>query len=588
MARGPDKTKTAGGQIAGRLTEFGSMPFVGPARARNVNRSVQRFFTNRVSGPIERGLKKARVHKAFGKAVEVGMTPIPKTPKLVLPVLDKAQRKDFGARAGEKFVKTVAENPETALIPRPDHSKLYLAGKQVMRRVLGAEDLLHGEGMAKGAGDLTRVLMNPTVRKALAATATAIYLKHLFDKSQDEYNEGFRTGPPMEQPYSYPVGLAKKAEVETHDHIDDVRKVLQPGVMLYTKPRKIDGLKLKAFYALNSAVQRSPYTHVGMYVGDDKVVDAALWKSPRTGSGSTKVHLLPLSRVVDRYDFKVLRVDASRAQRARAVDYAKDQVGKDFNTHGMIRSVLPFREKATSKNRSQAEGKEEFFCSELVANAYADVNIASKKALEHVVPRDIERSKKVKTVAHFEKAASLDGARVHQQRSRRAATGVRPLSKTAAVSPYQQRTQHTCSAACLKAVLGHYGFEADEHDLAGFIGVRQKGGAETTQIADAARRLGLDCFEYSFDSLEQAKWLLDQDIPIIADIQSFNHPGSGHYVVITAIDDQGVHLMDPNTPGNERVIPHEEMEQRWWDRAMKPPHDLMPKWGVIVLPPENV
>ncbi len=162
----------------------------------------------------------------------------------------------------------------------------------------------------------------------------------------------------------------------------------------------------------------------------------------------------------------------------------------------------------------------------------------------------------------------------------------RGFDKLAKVSPYQQETQHTCSAACLKTVLEHYGASLDEHSVSKAIGVRQRGGAETDQIARAARDLGFESFEYSFDSIAQARVLTDQDIPIIADIQSFNHPGSGHYVVIHSIDDEAVHLMDPNTPGNERVISHEEMEERWWDRAMRPPHKEMPKWGVIVLPKE--
>jgi len=161
------------------------------------------------------------------------------------------------------------------------------------------------------------------------------------------------------------------------------------------------------------------------------------------------------------------------------------------------------------------------------------------------------------------------------------------LTKKAQVEPYQQKTQHTCSAACLVAVLGHYGFDADEHDVSGMIGVRQKGGAETNQIAETARRLGLESFEYSFNSLHQASVLTKQGIPIIADIQSFKHPGKGHYVVITDIDEKGVHLMDPNVDGNVRLISHEEMDERWWDRAMQPPHKMMPKWGVVVLPPER-
>lgn len=160
------------------------------------------------------------------------------------------------------------------------------------------------------------------------------------------------------------------------------------------------------------------------------------------------------------------------------------------------------------------------------------------------------------------------------------------LEKLAKVSPYQQKTQWTCSAACLKAVLEHWGARFPELVLIDSIGARKGRGAECDQIADAARKLGFLSFEYSFDSLDQAKILLDQNIPIICDIQSFNNPGKGHYVVMISIDNE-VELMDPNTPGNHRTISREEMDERWWDRAMAPPHKLMPKWGIVIIPPED-
>ena len=163
-----------------------------------------------------------------------------------------------------------------------------------------------------------------------------------------------------------------------------------------------------------------------------------------------------------------------------------------------------------------------------------------------------------------------------------------PLSgiKIAEVRPYQQQTQWTCSAACLKAVLAHYGLRVTELAAIVAVGARPNKGAECNQIAEAARKFGFMSFEYSFESIAQAKVLLDQDIPIICDIQSFNHPGKGHYVVMTAADGKHVQLMDPNTPGNLRVISAAEMTARWWDRAMKAPHELMPKWGIIILPKE--
>ncbi len=161
------------------------------------------------------------------------------------------------------------------------------------------------------------------------------------------------------------------------------------------------------------------------------------------------------------------------------------------------------------------------------------------------------------------------------------------FEKTAQLLPYQQSTQWSCSAACLKAVLAHYGEELPEIEAVGAIGARRGRGAEVTEISEAARKLGYEAFDYSFDSMEQAKALLDADMPIICDIQSFNYPGKGHYVVMVSADDQTVNLMDPNTPGNWRTISRQEMDERWWDHRMEPPHDVVAKWGIVVLPKEE-
>lgn len=155
--------------------------------------------------------------------------------------------------------------------------------------------------------------------------------------------------------------------------------------------------------------------------------------------------------------------------------------------------------------------------------------------------------------------------------------------KIARVLPYQQKTQYSCSAACLKAVLEHWGADRyAEHEIMRAVGVSDRGGAEVDQITRGAKELGFDAYDKCFSSLDEARELTDRDIPIIADFQSFNNPGKGHYVVITSIDDDVVHLMDPNTDGNQRVITRAECEKRWWDRTMAPPHKLMPRWGVVV------
>lgn len=159
------------------------------------------------------------------------------------------------------------------------------------------------------------------------------------------------------------------------------------------------------------------------------------------------------------------------------------------------------------------------------------------------------------------------------------------LMKIAAVTPYQQGTDWSCSAACLKAVLAGYGTEISEQEAIEAIGTRQGRGAEVDEVAAGARNIGFEAFDYAFDSLEQAQIVLDRGIPIICDFQSFNHPGKGHYVVLTKIDDAGAHIMDPNTPGNQRLLTPDHLDARWWDRTMAPPHRLVQRWGVIVLPP---
>lgn len=152
---------------------------------------------------------------------------------------------------------------------------------------------------------------------------------------------------------------------------------------------------------------------------------------------------------------------------------------------------------------------------------------------------------------------------------------------SATVDPYQQETQWSCSAACLKAVLNYYDYKITEKECIKEIGTRPKHGAETTDIVNAAKKLGFKAYEKSL-SIEEVRKLINSGIPIICDIQSFNKKNSGHYVVLCDIDDSHCYLMDPNTPGNTRKLPTEDFIKRWHDKAMKYPHEDMIRWGVII------
>jgi len=159
------------------------------------------------------------------------------------------------------------------------------------------------------------------------------------------------------------------------------------------------------------------------------------------------------------------------------------------------------------------------------------------------------------------------------------------MEKTAAakISPYQQESQSSCAAACLKAVLNYYNHKITELEAALEIGVKKNRGAETTDIVKAAKSLGFDAYEKSLTK-DEVQLLVDNDIPIICDIQSFNKKNSGHYVVLVDLKDDRAFIMDPNTPGNQRELSWNDFESRWHDRAMEPPHRPMIRWGVIITP----
>lgn len=167
------------------------------------------------------------------------------------------------------------------------------------------------------------------------------------------------------------------------------------------------------------------------------------------------------------------------------------------------------------------------------------------------------------------------------------------MLKVAKVSAYQQETEWSCSAATLKAAAMHWGVDLTEKVVIKAVGARKGRGAETDEIVAGAKKLGFESWEKSFKDLSEAKAMLKRGVPIIADFQSFNHPGKGHYVLIVGFKPgKGFIIMDPNTKGktavdNWRILSEAEMEKKWWDRAMAPPHKLMSKWGVMIMPKQK-
>ncbi len=188
--------------------------------------------------------------------------------------------------------------------------------------------------------------------------------------------------------------LEKIAEKIIEDP-EQLKKMLKPGDILLTKPRKLKGLHHKMLRPLLKAFQGgSEYTHAALYAGDEKVIDSGLWK------GKARVADIPLSTYIDRYKFKILRVnDAAKKETKDAVEYAKEQIGKPFSILKMMRLALPT---GSTKEPRKRQELDKLFCSELIANAYPNQNFAAHKKIQHVRPVDLHKSPLTKTVAEFE------------------------------------------------------------------------------------------------------------------------------------------------------------------------------------------
>lgn len=179
--------------------------------------------------------------------------------------------------------------------------------------------------------------------------------------------------------------------------VDDLKDQIKPGDVLITKPRwqhlKTEGPHHMLLRAALVTFQGTPWTHTALYVGNGQVVDPAQWKD------KTAVHLVDLADFSKRYHFRVLRVDATPKQRANAIAWAKEQVGKDFDIPHLVRMAFPV--KKDHRQRLREENLKAMICSQLISNAYPNQNFGKGRHIANVRPVDILKSSLTKTVAEF-------------------------------------------------------------------------------------------------------------------------------------------------------------------------------------------
>ena len=146
------------------------------------------------------------------------------------------------------------------------------------------------------------------------------------------------------------------------------------------------------------------------------------------------------------------------------------------------------------------------------------------------------------------------------------------MKKILNVKPFQETLgAGICGPASLKIVLGYYGVDKSEKELAVLCGTDSVLGTDDKSIKKGGEVLGFQVEiqnESSFGDIE--KWL-DKDVPVIVDWftrgrddYSESDVADGHYSVVCGLDDEYIYLQDPEI-GDIRKIQKDDFMSVWFD-----------------------
>lgn len=144
------------------------------------------------------------------------------------------------------------------------------------------------------------------------------------------------------------------------------------------------------------------------------------------------------------------------------------------------------------------------------------------------------------------------------------------------VPDVRQDTDYTCGPSSLQAVLGYYGDEQFESDLAELCHSDPQEGTPPENIAKAARQLGYQAEVRQNLTLEDLEKSVKSGVPVIIDAQAWsdecdqNKPwkdrwNDGHYMVVIGMDQKNIYLEDPSIFHSKGCIERGQFLDRWHD-----------------------
>ena len=155
------------------------------------------------------------------------------------------------------------------------------------------------------------------------------------------------------------------------------------------------------------------------------------------------------------------------------------------------------------------------------------------------------------------------------------------------VPHYIQSDDSTCGPASLRMVMGFYGLDISEKDLAGACGHTYELGCRSEDMACAAEALGFDVILKNNSTISELSQIVNSGFPVIVD-WFCGDPPEGHSSVVIGVDEKHIYILDPYLE-EMRKVTKEDFRRCWFDFYETPitPDNLYVGQIMVLKPNQN-
>jgi len=155
------------------------------------------------------------------------------------------------------------------------------------------------------------------------------------------------------------------------------------------------------------------------------------------------------------------------------------------------------------------------------------------------------------------------------------------------VPHYLQSDDSTCGPASLRMVMGFYGLDITEKDLAAACGHSYELGCRSEDMACAAEGLGFDVILKNNSTISELSNIVNSGVPVIID-WFCGDPPEGHSSVVIGVDEKNIYILDPYLE-EMRTVTKEDFRRCWFDFYETPitPDNLYVGQIMVLKPNQN-